>query len=239
MTSNTENLRVFGQSSGGTATFALLASPQCKGLVHKAWLLSASPVLNKTASEANVDNEVFLANANCSDIDCIYALSSAEVTYAVPWMTCICNVEAPFDAWANGHIIDVPLLIVWDIRSNCPNDVMSMYAASTFSSPVYRYVVTSKPSVPIHPVGIPFPARYAMHMWDVFAFFGFIPDYIKHPTDSEIQWQRNVQNEVLELVRTGKHFTSSWKPYPASTANLSEVTEAISAYNPVQCALWL
>lgn len=323
---DSNQVTVFGQSSGGTAIFALLASPQCKGLFHKAWLLSASPVLNKTASEAYVDNEAFLANANCSDIDCIYAMSSAEVTFAVPWMKypywamldqgdlptkyhfdgaiAVVDgnviVEAPFDAWANGNIIDVPLLIgscaneidynpsdmtinnwTWtqyenhvnetigtfgrlvlqtalklypshyitpeyqltsmgsDIRSNCPNDVMSMYAASTFSSPVYRYVVTSKPSVPIHPVGIPFPARYAMHMWDVFAFFGFIPDYIKHPTDSDIQWQRNVQNEVLEFVRTGKPFTSSWKPYPATTANLSEVTEAISAYNPVQCAFWL
>ena len=126
-----------------------------------------------------------------------------------------------------------------DIRSNCPNDVMSMYAAATFRSPVYRYVVTSQPSVPIYPVGIPFPARYAMHMWDVFAFFGFIPDYIKYPTDADIQWQRNVQNEVLEFVRNGKPSTSSWKPYPAVTANLSYVTEAIPAYNPVQCAFWL
>ena len=43
-------------------------------------------MLNKTASEAYIDNEAFLRNANCTNLDCIYALSSAEVTNAVPWM---------------------------------------------------------------------------------------------------------------------------------------------------------
>lgn len=321
-----KQVTVFGQSSGGTAIFALLASPLCNGLFQKAWLLSASPVLNKTAADAFKDNEVFLKNTNCTNIDCLYSLSSADVTFAVPWMEypywamvdqgdlptkgyfdgAIAVVdgvvlrEAPFDAWAKGNVIDVPLLVgscaneidydprdttinkwTWeqyedhvnktigtfgplvlqtarklypshqispeyqltsmasDIRANCPNDVMTMHMTSTFRSPVYRYVVTSKPSVPIHPVGMPFPASYSMHMWDVFAFFGFIPDYIKHPTKDDIQWQRNVQNEVLSFVRAGKPFTSSWKPYPDVTANLSVVTKAISAYSPVQCEFWL
>lgn len=78
---------VFGQSSGGTAIFALLASPLSTGLFHKAWLLSASPILNKTATDAFEDNEVFLMNTKCSDIECLYSLSSAEVTRAVPWET--------------------------------------------------------------------------------------------------------------------------------------------------------
>lgn len=317
---------VFGQSSGGTAIFALLASPLCKGLFHRAWLLSASPILNKTATDAYRDNEAFLRNSNCTDVDCIYDLTSEEVTMAVPWYTYpnwamadqgelptkghfdgaiaivdgVVIPEAPFDAWANGHAIDVPILIgslandvemssfytqvgnwTWlkyvdylnqtigtfgnlvlqtaikmypthhitprfqlssmasDIRLNCPNDVMAMYASSTFTSPVYRYVVTSKPSVPIYPVGLPDPSSYSMHMWDVFAFFGFIPDYIQNPTIDDIQWQRNVQKEVLSFVRRGKPASLSWKPYPGVTANLSSVTTALSAYHPVQCAFWL
>ncbi|KAL4233675.1 hypothetical protein ACF0H5_008356 [Mactra antiquata] len=317
---------VFGQSSGGTAIFALLASPLCTGLFHKAWLLSASPVLNKTATDAYKDNEVFLRNTQCDDVDCLYTLSSAEVTRAVPWQTYpywqmtdqgdiptygyfdgaiaivdgVVLTDAPFDAWTKGNMIDVPLLVgscaneidfeptdmtintwTWnqyfdhvnktigtfgdhilnmalmfyppnqitpefqltsmasDIRANCPNDVLSMYAASNFKSPIYRYVVTSWPSVPVHAVGIPFPASYSFHMWDVFAFFGFIPDYITKPTDTDIAWQRNVQNEILSFIRTGKPFTDSWKTYPEVTANFSSTTEVLSAYNPTKCEFWL
>lgn len=321
-----KKVTVFGQSSGGTAIFALLASPLVQGLFQKAWLLSASPILNKTASEAFQDNLVFLKSTNCSSIACLYSLTSAEVTNAVPWDTypywammdqgdlpnkgrydgAIAIVdgyvlpEAPFDAWANGRAVDVPLLIgscanevdynptiteintwTWqqyehhvnetigsfgklvkdtlmslypshhispeyqltsmasDIRANCPNDVMSLYAATTFKSPVFRYVVTSTPSVPVHAVGIPFPASYSFHMWDIFAFFGFIPDYIKFPTKTDIAWQRNVQNEVLSFVHTGAPCSSEWKPYPMVTASLSYQTTVLSAYNPVQCEFLL
>ena len=125
-----------------------------------------------------------------------------------------------------------------DIQANCPNNVLSRYASSTFKSPVYRYVVTSTPSVPVHAVGIPFPASYSFHMWDVFAFFGFIPDYIKTPTLDDISWQRNVQKEVMSFVRNGKP-TSDWITYPGATALLSHNTEVVKGYNPTQCEVWL
>ena len=76
---------MFGQSSGGTAIFALLATPTCQGLFHKAWLLSASAILNKTAEAAYKDNEVFMTRAGCGDVHCLYNLTSEEVTRAVPW----------------------------------------------------------------------------------------------------------------------------------------------------------
>lgn len=122
-----------------------------------------------------------------------------------------------------------------DIRSNCPNDVLALHAASNFRSPVYRYVVTSWPSVPVHPVGLPFPARYAFHMWDVFAFFGFIPNYIQNPKPSDLNFQSNVQKEVLAFVRTGRPLSSDWQPVPDSVALLSDTTEVTNAYNPLQC----
>jgi hypothetical protein len=76
---------IFGQSSGGTSIFALLASPLCKDLFHRAWMLSGSPILNKTTNDAFKDNELFMRNTNCTNVDCLYSLSSAEVTFAVPW----------------------------------------------------------------------------------------------------------------------------------------------------------
>lgn len=126
-----------------------------------------------------------------------------------------------------------------DIRANCPNDVLALHAASSLQSPVYRYVVTSWPSVPVHPVKLPFPAKYSFHMWDVFAFFGFIPDYIKQPSQSDISFQQMVQREVLSFVKTGSPATGEWGPYPNSVALLGNSTEFTRAYNPVQCEFLL
>ena len=126
-----------------------------------------------------------------------------------------------------------------DARMNCPMEVMSMYAAATFKSPIYRYVVTSWPSKPVHIVGLPFPASYAFHCWDLVAFFGSVKDYIKAPTEADFQWQENVRREILAFVHTGHPYSYSWHPYPYTTANLSSQTKPLKAYNPIQCEFWL
>ena len=76
---------MFGQSSGGTSIFALLASPLCQGLFHKAWLISPSPILNKTATDAFKDNEIFIKNTGCANVSCLYELTPSQVTLSVPW----------------------------------------------------------------------------------------------------------------------------------------------------------
>ena len=91
---------MFGQSSGGTAIFALLASPLAKALFHKAWIASASPILNKTATDAFKDNEIFLKNTHCTDIACLYALTPEEVTSAVPWRE--------YPSWEMSDLGDLP-----------------------------------------------------------------------------------------------------------------------------------
>ncbi|XP_045206987.2 fumonisin B1 esterase-like [Mercenaria mercenaria] len=127
----------FGQSSGGTSLIALLASPLCKSLFHKVWMLSASPVLNKTAAEAFKDNEIFIWKSGCADVSCLYNLSASEVVSSIPWhrypywamddqsdlptkgrfdgalpiVDGYVLHEAPFEAWARGKGIDVPVMI--------------------------------------------------------------------------------------------------------------------------------
>ena len=93
-------MTIFGQSSGGTSIYALLASPLCKGLFHRVWASSPSPILNKTAADAFEDNEVFVNNTGCSDLSCLYALSPEEVTRYVPWD------EYPY--WAMSDQLDLP-----------------------------------------------------------------------------------------------------------------------------------
>ena len=76
---------MYGQSSGGTAILALLASPLATGLFQSAWLASASPLLNKTATDAYKDNVVFVRNTGCANVSCLYDLSPEDVINSIPW----------------------------------------------------------------------------------------------------------------------------------------------------------
>lgn len=134
---NPDLVTVFGQSSGGTSIIGLLASPLSKGLFHRAWMMSASPVYNKTLVEASKDNLVFLNNTGCSDTNCLVNVPADDIIHAIPWnvypywaMTdqmdlpfrnyfdgAICIVdgyvvpEPPFEMWKQGKGIDVPVIV--------------------------------------------------------------------------------------------------------------------------------
>ena len=82
---NCLQVTVFGQSSGGTSILGLLASPLARGLFHRAWLASASPILNKTAADAFQDNMVFVNNTGCTNVSCLYALTAEDVVRSIPW----------------------------------------------------------------------------------------------------------------------------------------------------------
>ena len=128
-----------------------------------------------------------------------------------------------------------------DVRVNCPTDTLSYFAAESFNSSVYRYVVTSVPSQPVRPFAFPFASSYSFHAWDAFAFFGSIKDYISNPTKEDIQWQRNVRDEVTAFVRNGYPKSSAWKPFPSATVALSDNTTVMKTitYHLIQCKFWL
>ncbi|KAK3579730.1 hypothetical protein CHS0354_008870 [Potamilus streckersoni] len=291
---------IFGQSSGGTAVFALLASTLSKGLFHQAWLSSASPVLNKTARDAFKDNSVFLKNTGCSDADCLYRLSPSQVTAAAPWdvypywsMEDMLDLpangrfdgalaivdgyvlkEAPLEAWANGNGIDVPVFIgstaqevdmapsinftgfTWedynhtvrkslgtfgntiatmglklyppghitpeyqyttmtsDVRVGCATDYLSLVAAKSFKSPIYRYVVTAWPSKPMKAFQL-HASPYSMHTMEMFGFFGSFDQMLEQLSPSDVEFQNNVRSEVISFVLRGHPNASNWLPYPS------------------------
>ncbi|XP_060069553.1 para-nitrobenzyl esterase-like [Ylistrum balloti] len=323
---NPDSVTIFGQSSGGTSIVALLASEQARGLFHKAWMMSASPIFNKTSHDASQDNLVFLENTGCTDIHCLYNLSGTEITKAVPWdvypswgMTDQCDLPIkgqfdgavavvdgdvvtypPYQAWEQGLAIDVPLVIgtttneidfypslltmsTWDwseykkqvshhlttfganldeealrfypinasspeyeytsmasdIRVGCPTDYMARVISTGMNSPVFRYVVTSQPSKPVHALGYSFPSSYSFHLWDIFAYFDTIKDYIKPPASSDRSFQETIRREILSFVRTGAPFTKSWQPYSHGvTSLLSENISVVSNYKKETCKFW-
>ena len=93
-----ERVTIFGQSSGGTAVFALLASPQASGLFHRAYSLSGSARMDaniETTRKHNLnDPELFVQRSKCaSDVgqsqelySCLSSLSLDEVVAAAPPM---------------------------------------------------------------------------------------------------------------------------------------------------------
>lgn len=103
---NPKSVTLFGQSSGGTSELALLASPSAAGLFHRAIIMSASPVFNKSWEDAARDNKIFVNNSKCirsSSADerkCLFKLSPTQVQDAIPWDV------YPF--WRMDDLMDLP-----------------------------------------------------------------------------------------------------------------------------------
>ncbi|XP_045206997.2 para-nitrobenzyl esterase-like [Mercenaria mercenaria] len=167
---DSSQVTAFGQSSGGTSLIALLSSPLCKGLFSKVWMLSASPVMNKTAPEAFKDNEIFIRNAGCGDVSCLFNLSASKVITSIPWdvypywaMDDLLALpergrfdgalaivdgyvlhETPFEAWARGNGVDVPVLIGSTAQEADQSPVPVEVLNWTWSTSEYRDHVTKK-----------------------------------------------------------------------------------------------
>ena len=86
-----KSVTLIGQSSGGTSEVALLASPGAAGLFHRAILMSASVVYNKSWEDAANDNKIFVNNSNCArsssmaERECLYKLNRSQIEAAIPW----------------------------------------------------------------------------------------------------------------------------------------------------------
>lgn len=90
---DSSRVTVFGQSSGGTAVFALLASPASKGLFQRAMSLSGSPNITMSLTRGEAANAGVAAAVNCSGagnataagvVGCLRNASVASLLAATP-----------------------------------------------------------------------------------------------------------------------------------------------------------
>lgn len=329
-----ESVTLIGQSSGGTSEVALLASPGASGLFHRAILMSASAVFNKSWEDAAIDNEIFVSNSKCdrssatAERKCLYKLSPTQIENAIPWdvypfwrMTDLMDLptkswfdgavavvdravvsDPPLVAMATGKANDVPLIIgttaqeidiqpaatftnssygkfinyvekklrpflgndvskvldmyndsltmgesfqfvfssmTSDLRETCPNNVLALNASKGFHSPVYRYVITNRPSVPINLFG--FPSSFAFHMWDELAFFGFPVELNYKPSKKDKEFMMALRSQFGEFIHKGTVKEESWREYPESTALFTDngVTVPKEEYHKRECDFWL
>ena len=124
-----------------------------------------------------------------------------------------------------------------DLRVTCPNVIMTDILANSFISPVYQYVVTARPSHPVHIVDIPFEARYACHMWDSTAFFGSIESYYK-PENADLKFQEIMQKEMINFAKTGHPLSNAWKKSPGGLAIISTNVTFTNSYHSNLCKFW-
>ncbi|KAJ7330644.1 hypothetical protein OS493_022259 [Desmophyllum pertusum] len=108
-----KSVTLMGSSSGGTSELALLASPGAAGLFHRAIIMSASAVFNKSSVDAARDNEIFVRNSNCvrnsstagdnnleAERDCLYKLTPRQVQDAIPW--------SEYPNWRMDDLLELP-----------------------------------------------------------------------------------------------------------------------------------
>lgn len=333
-----ESVTLMGSSSGGTSELALLASPRATGLFHRAILMSASAVFNKSWENAANDNEIFLRNASCvrnsleTQRECLYGLTPRQIQDAIPWteypnwrMDDLLELptngrfagavavvdktivsDPPLVAITNKKANDVPLIIgttaqeidfapsvvfqntafveyrsrvqkrlgsfyfnvskvdmvlnmynktfsdgtfpslqfaytsmVSDLRTTCPNNEVAKNASAGLKSPVYRYVVTSRPSNSVSLFG--FPSTFAFHMWDLVAFFGFPSEVGYQPSEKDKNFMKDLRREFGEFINKATVNKESWKEYPSKTALFTDngVEVPANEYHKEQCKFWL
>jgi para-nitrobenzyl esterase len=114
------NVTVFGESAGGESTLALLATPAARGLFHKAIVQSGGgwsapePLSYAEAAGADAARTMGLPGAEAT-VDQLRALSVETLTAAGETTGPIVDgrfmPETTAQAFARGHVPDVPLII--------------------------------------------------------------------------------------------------------------------------------
>ncbi|XP_070544213.1 para-nitrobenzyl esterase-like [Ptychodera flava] len=326
---NPDLVTVFGQSSGGTSVMSLSVSPLAKGLFHRGWISSGSPLFEITLEEAAKANLVFLERSNCTDLECIYSLTPDQIIKANPtdvypyWGSpntaglplkgfkdgALCVVDGfvipldPLTAWQRKKANDVPLVIgttaqeidwfphtfdlnewTWeqytdyvrerldpfgkditetamtlykydevkdtpeqtlttmisDAVMNCGNAKVAKQAAQSLKSPVYRYVATWWPSEPFSYLGLPWKPRYAFHLSEMLAFFGFLPHYMSNPTEEDMKFQALMQRAIVHFAKEGVMPTElNWPEEPKGMALIGSEMLPQEDYHAEECKFWM
>ncbi|XP_029702212.1 uncharacterized protein [Takifugu rubripes] len=127
-----------------------------------------------------------------------------------------------------------------DIRVTCPNNDLALKAAAALDSPVYRYLVTHKPSGPVNATSdlLPFASRFSFHSLDVVSFFRGLEVVLGRPlSDADEKFQSLITQHLVTFATTGK-MDSSWPEYPSATALLSDRLRVAQNYSADRCELW-
>ncbi|XP_076334503.1 para-nitrobenzyl esterase-like isoform X1 [Tachypleus tridentatus] len=134
----------------------------------------------------------------------------------------------------SGTIEELYTTMVSDLRQTCPvNELASTYTDNMKSS-VYRYIVTTQPSVSVK--AYDYKALYSFHLWDLIAFFNQLEIYIDNPSVEDYAFSNLLHNIVMAFVKSGEPTTEypDWLKFPKALALLAENVSVIDSYHVTQ-----
>ncbi len=111
--------------------------------------------------------------------------------------------------------------------------------ASTLKSPVYRYVVTGKPSSPVMYYGSTFTSKLAFSGFDLLALLDTLVKAMPGavPAASDIEFGNIIRNDFVNFVKSGKPGLTAWQRFPENTALLSSRPDILKGvYHSAECA---
>ena len=116
--------------------------------------------------------------------------------------------------------------------------VLTDAAASHWTSPVYRAVVTGAPSSP------PFARSnghtiYAFHGWDSNVFFGDFANFGFTPTAEDLAFQNVLRTQFKSFMLNGQPEEATWKSARTRVAVLDDHVFTVEQYNKARCDFWL
>jgi len=126
-----------------------------------------------------------------------------------------------------------------DLRTTCPNNVLSANLSLADNLNVYRYVASNRPSVPANFIKGYF-SQYSCHEWDSAALFGFHGRPVNFvPNQRDKMFKENIRREFLNFFKTGRPSMQHWEKYPERTGIFgNEKVTAVKYYHEEGCKLW-
>ncbi|CAL1278444.1 unnamed protein product [Larinioides sclopetarius] len=127
--------------------------------------------------------------------------------------------------------------MVSDIRQSCPVNTLANQLSKVSRSPIYRYILTERPSNSVRLFN--YSAKYSFHMWDLIAFFGNMDKFLLSPDQEDEAFAEVVQNMVSNFVKSGGDSIgdSDWLRFPKKIANLAR-NITFGSINKTECKFW-
>ncbi|KAF8768162.1 hypothetical protein HNY73_021010 [Argiope bruennichi] len=127
--------------------------------------------------------------------------------------------------------------MVSDIRQSCPVNTLANQLSKVSHSPIYRYILTERPSNSVRLFN--YSAKYSFHMWDLIAFFGDMETFLANPDQDDEAFAEVVQNMVSNFVKSSGDSVgdSDWLRFPKKIANLAR-NITFGSINKTECKFW-
>lgn len=125
-----------------------------------------------------------------------------------------------------------------DIRVTCGTEILASKMAAALNNKVYRYVVTSFPSVPVY--CMQFPAKFAFHGWELYAFFGTF-HVVMDADDQDNDFRDVLRDNVMSFVHSGRPSDTRWKSVSEESTMVALISDKLvvnASYRKVHCDFW-